>query len=380
MIDNEVVIIGGDHHNTLALIRNFGRNNIKFTILIHSSNIVKKNEINISYSKYAKKIDIIEENEKKIVDWLLNHKLPKKQIIFPSSDLAEYTIDKNYNTLKDYYIIPGFKDNPGKVVKLMNKFEQKKWADYHGIPTAKSWNIVKDNNSFNISEQIIFPCIIKPSISAQGSKSDISIVNNKNELDNALEKFNSKEYTNLIIQEFINKEYEICALGCITPDYNCGQIVRKIRENPPTGGGSLTFAKFINDKKINDFINKTILELKRENYQGLYDIEFFVYKDYIYLNEINFRHSGNGYALIKSGIMAPYILYLYFSNKEYKISFKGKLIYFIDDFNEWNLYRKKEISILTFINDFFKANSHSVFDIKDLGVFIHIIKKKILKK
>ena len=138
--------------------------------------------------------------------------------------------------------------------------------------------------------------------------------------------------------------------------------------------------KFINDKRINDAVDNVIKKLKKENYQGLYDIEFLVQNDTIYLNEINFRNSGNMYALIKSGILAPYILYLYFNNKKYQNNSKGKLICFVDDYNELITLKKRYISFFTFIHDFFIAKAHSTFDIFDIGVFNYTLRTIIIKK
>ena len=380
-LENEVIIVGGDHHNTLSIIRCLGKRKIKFKVLIHSGIKKNKKEISVFHSKYVKDLFVVDEKEMLILDWLLKYgDKRKKQIIFPSSDFSAYTIDKYYNQLKEYYFVPGFKNAPGRVVNMMNKYEQKKWADKNNILMAKSWLVKKGKKGFIIPKNITFPCIIKPSISAFGSKDDIHISYNEDDFIKAINCFNNSIYNELIIQEFIEKEYEICAIGCITPDYSCGQVIRKIRENPPKGGGSLTFAKFINDKRINDAVDNVIKKLKKENYQGLYDIEFLVQNDTIYLNEINFRNSGNMYALIKSGILAPYILYLYFNNKKYQNNSKGKLICFVDDYNELITLKKRYISFFTFIHDFFIAKAHSTFDIFDIGVFNYTLRTIIIKK
>ena len=379
---NEVIIIGGDHHNTLAIVRCFGKKKISFITLIHGSNITKK-DLMISHSKYIGDVFIVENSEDDIKKWLFNNIKDNKQVIIPCSDLSEYTIDNNYKELSPYYEIPGFKDKAGHVCKLMDKFEQSKWALKNGIKMARSWLMDLKNNKYKVSDDIIFPCIIKPNVSAFGSKSDIKICNNKKEMVSAIKKFREDKYKDVIIQDFLTKEYEVCAVGCIINNGECyGGIIKKIRENPPRGGGSLTFAKFFDDKKIQEKVNIVLKKLSDYGYNGLYDIEFLVCKDDIYLNEINFRHSGNGYALIKSGIEAPYIWYL--SKKEMinpeKFIKKNKQIYFIDDFNEASLFMNKEIGLGTLIHDFFKAKAHSTFSLSDLKVFMFLIKKSVRSK
>lgn len=378
--DSEVIIIGGDHHNTLSVIRCFGKNKIPFTTLIHDNN-KDINQLMVKHSKYTKKIYLLKNDERDITKWLLNNKNTKyKQVIIPCSDLAEYAIDNNYDKLNNYYLIPGFKDKPGMVVKMMDKFEQKKWADKNKIPMAKSWIISKKDN-YIIPKDIVFPCIIKPNISAFGNKNDIQICNNIEELKVTIKKLKLKKYKEIIIQKFLIKDYEICALGCILDKkrINYGGIIQKIRENPPNGGGSLTFAKYINDKDITKAVNNVLNKLYDEGYRGLYDIEFLKCRDDIYLNEINFRHSGNGYSLIKNGIECPYLLYL--NCKQIQITrkncLKNKNAYFIDELNELSLVKNKYITPWQFIKDFYNSSYAAKFDFFDIGVMFFVIKNKL---
>ena len=381
--NNEVIIIGGDHHNTLAIIRCLGINKVPFKVIIHGNEETKKN-IAVLYSKYIKQFYIVKNDVNSIYKELLNNKSINTQYIITCSDLAQYTIDKYYKELSKYYFIPGFKNKPGLVCNLMNKFEQKRWAEENNILMAKSWLITKNNEVFHIPTDLKYPCIVKPNISAFGKKDDIRIFNNNEELINELGNYNKSEYKELIIQEFLKKEFEICAIGCIGVNKkNYGRIIKKIRENPPKGGGSLTFAQFIIDAEIQKQVNIVIDKLIREGYNGQYDIEFFKCENGIYLNEINFRHSGNGYALIKSKIPAPYIWYLTAKGVETKIKFKQKIrktFYFIDDFNELASLKKKYINFFTFIKDFICANAHSILSISDLKVFLIKIKQIIINK
>ena len=379
---NEIIVIGGDHHNTLAIARCFGRRKVQFKVLVHED-FKNYEELMISHSKYVKEGFVVEHNEDSIKKWLLLNKSEEnKQFIFPCSDFAEYVIDNNYSELSQYYYIPGFTNRPGLVCKMMDKYEQKKWADSNNILTAKSWNIVKINGEFAIPDDIIIPCIIKPQVSAFGHKTDIKICNNQEELFREITSFNSSSYKELIVQEFIKKDFEICAVGCVTSAGEVyGGVIKKIRENPPNGGGSLTFAKFIDDVDINKKVNAVLCKLIVDKYNGMYDIEFLACKGKVYLNEINYRHSGNGYALIKSGMESPYIWYI--RNKcieiPQNVGTKNRKIYFLDDFNEFSLYRKKYISLFNFIADFFKSRAHSIIAINDIGVLLFKI-KEILKK
>ena len=257
---NKVLVIGVDHHNTLAAIRCFGRKNVEMEILVHE-NIEQLKKVKISHSKYAKNIYIVKNDEKSIFNWLIMHKEDEKILIVPCSDLAEYTIDKHYKDLSNFYIIPGFKNNNGKICKMMDKYEQKKWADKNKIPMAKSWSVKRKNNSFKIPDDIVYPCIIKPQISALGMKSDIVKANSENELKKILDEKINNGYDEIFIQEFLNKKFEILAQGCIvdeSPNF-FGGVTKKLMVRMPPGGGSTVLGQYISGKKIVDKEDYTIL-------------------------------------------------------------------------------------------------------------------------
>ena len=388
-----VLIIGGDHHNTLAMIRCFGEKEIDLRILLHTekSDI---SDIHLASSRYAEnKIELVGENSEAIMDALFRNILPnEKQVLFPCSDFAEYIIDSHVDELKNSYILPGFQNYPGKVACLMNKMQQKMFAEKYHIPMAKTWLIKKENDIFSVPPDIIFPCILKPELSAMGSKGDIKICYTEQELTIALLELSKKGYATILLQQFLKKIYEVCAFGAmfdIAPHYS-GGITKKINEYPPEGGGSLTFAQFTKSEAIEKAVNQVRDVLFDLGYRGMYDIEFLVCENKIYLNEINFRHSGNGYALIQNGVYSPYFYYLsvidadlptdglFNINKEY---------FHMDEMLELQLLKSGGISVKNFIKSIFKAKAFAKFDIHDLKgsfayynwIFVYI-RNKLFKK
>lgn len=382
--ENRVVIIGGDHHNTLAVIRCLGRMNIDICILVHSD---KKsiNQLHLASSKYAKsKIRIVEEDETSLLKCLQEIvDINEKQLILPCSDFAEYVIDNNFEALCNNYILPGFKNQLGKVAFLMDKYNQKTFADNKGIKMAKTWSVDANENKFGIPNDIEFPCIVKPEISAMGNKSDIIIASSISELKDSLCVFLDKGYKTVLIQKFLLKNYEICAYGVIlenSPNF-CGGIIKKINEYPPKGGGSLTFARFTQEKEISETVQDVLQKLYEEGYRGLYDIEFFVCQDAIYLNEINFRHSGNGYALIKNKVYAPYYWCMDALGK--RLGSENKYVvenasYHMDEVLEIRLFRTGAISLTQCITSIFKSKAFAVFDLGDLHGTYGFLKEPML--
>lgn len=389
--NNKVIIIGADHHNTLAVIRNLGSIGCDIEILIHENKGLE--DICLSKSKYAKnRTFVVVPQENKVLDCLLNH-AEEKTVIFPCSDFATYIVDSNYKVLKEKFIVPGFVNASGRVAFLMDKMEQKKFADKYQIPMAKTWSLQCDANELNISE-ISIPCIIKPEISATGSKDDILICKTKEELRKGLKVFSQKEYKNVLVQQFLIKKYEVCSCGCILSErqsalkqHFVGGYIKKTREYPINGGGSLTKAQFICEKDIDKLNLKVINKLYENGYRGQYDIEFLVCENGVYLNEINFRHSGNGYALIQNGVNAPYYWCLDALGlplpKDAAVSVEiGKTL--MDDISDLRHRKEFGIGLLAWVGEFLKTDAHSIVDIKDVpgtaAFFLAIVKRKLKHK
>lgn len=70
--NNKVIMMGADHHNTLAVVRNLGSVECDIEILIHENKDLK--DICLSKSKYAKnRTFVVVPQENKVLEWLLNH-------------------------------------------------------------------------------------------------------------------------------------------------------------------------------------------------------------------------------------------------------------------------------------------------------------------
>ena len=267
------------------------------------------------------------------------------------------------------YILPGF-DEPGKCARLMNKWNQYEFAFQNNIPMAKTWLVSTDK--LDLPTDITFPCIIKPAVSAFGSKADISICDTPDFLYQRVDELKHSGYETMLIQKFLQKRYEICAYGAVAKNSNLtvGGIVKKEREFPRRGGGSLTYARFIETPEITQLVNKILDLLCKDGYHGQYDIEFFACEDGIYLNEINFRHSGNGYALVKNGVLAPYIWCLDVEGLTVPVQLKktvkaGKT--HMDEIPDFVHRKEYKLSFIKWLGCFASASARSKMDIRDLS-------------
>lgn len=360
-----VIIIGGDHHNTLSAVRCFGKHKCDIKILIHGS-FDNKKEIRIGKSVYSKHVSVVGAFENDILQWLIdNIEKGQRQVIFPCSDLAAFTIDKHYDELFSAYILPGFVNSPGKVAQLMDKYNQYKLFNRMSVPIAKTWLI---DISMGTPEDIVYPCVFKPVVSAFGEKSDIRIAHNEAEFNTVMSFLRKSNYSSVLVQEYLKKETEICLFGCITKGiesniYSCE--VKKIRDIK----GSTLFAKIEDEFRIDAIKDSVLNFLVSERYCGQFDIEFLVCEDTIYLNEVNFRHSGVGFALINIGIDAPYLWYASVVGiTQMQINQKTTNgCYCMNETKDFLLAKSNGISRLRWFKDFLKTKNYAYLDLSDLS-------------
>ena len=123
-------------------------------------------------------------------------------------------------------------------------------------------------------------------------------------------------------------------------------------------------------------------------YRGQYDIEFLVCKEGVYLNEINFRHSGNGYGLIQNGVQAPYIWAADACNLKLTSKMKTKVKkgkYHMDELSDFFHLKANKVSYFTWMRDCMRTSAFSKWDVSDPVVAfmyykptINAIVKKVL--
>lgn len=167
---------------------------------------------------------------------------------------------------------------------------------------------------------------------------------------------------------------------------NIGGYIKKEREWPLKGGGSLTIARFIKNPNIDKINNKVIEILYKEGYRGQYDIEYLVCEDKVYLNEINFRHSGNGYGLTENGVSAPFYWCLDCVKHPLPQDAKYEIepgILHMDEINDFRHKKENNLSFKQWLSDVKRTKAFAVFDINDISgtwaFYKSIIKNKLKK-
>lgn len=372
----QVVIIGGPHHNTLGVIRSLGEqavhpNNIN--VLIVGNRIPDKNII--SESKYVLKTKVSYcELDSEIIPWLLCLCRDRiRRVIVCCSDGSATEVMRNKETLSEFYYTPS---TILDVNSLMSKEIQNDIALECGmtIPLGKLMSKTEVNQNWDV-----FPCITKPIKSTAGAgKSDIHVSNSEAEFKAVL--INTKAEL-IQVQQFIKKEMEFQLIGC---SLDAGKYIiipgftRIIRQPENTNTGYLVYSQI---KELTFDISVVDKFIKKIGYSGLFSIEFirdFNRNDYFL--EINMRNDGNAYCVKTAGINLPYIwcYYNYYGNLPDIATTFDKPVWFMPDFEDFRM-GIKAIGFFRWIKEFFRAKSHTIYNLRDMKPFWIAIHKRIFK-
>lgn len=351
---NDVVLIGDDHHNALNLVRSFGVNGIAPDGIIICTDPKK---CFISKSKYWHKTYIVKSYD--CVISVLNEmysKVDYKIVLIPCSDKAAQLVDSSLNSLKDKFIIPTINMEQKKIVELMDKESQVIFAQQYDLPIAKTKVLKKDSWISHMNE-IDYPCIVKPVSSYEGEKSDICKCENSLQLHDYLNIiFNEKKYTRILVQKYIDFDYEIEFVGSFSRNDNA-YLISKTYRGWPVVGGTNSYFGIIDQPDINTIVEKLLRVFTEINFCGLFDIELFKVGDQIYLNEINWRNTGNSFFCLGTDVHYAVVWYYDVTGKkrdnlkrrctdtsQYAMNEATDFRYVVFEhypFKKWNAERKK---------------------------------------
>lgn len=368
---NKVIVIGGDHHNTLGVLRGLGERGVYSDLIYVTSSRLSF----INYSRYVlKSIKVSDDSE--IINVLLSRYANEthKPIIICCSDTSSGVIDENRDRLIPYFIVPGA-DEQGKITFLMDKERMARLAVDVGLSIPET-TYVKDNTSD--FSHIKKPCIIKPLESRKGTKEDIAICNTHDELVNYAATHDIQNYQ---IQSFIDKDFEYQLMGCATTKEIIIPGVSKILR--PCKGSNTSFLHyeplekgFCDIEKCKEFVRQT-------GYHGLFSMEFLRDKHgKDYFMEINFRNDGNAICVTAAGMSLPYVWYLDCIGDDYTEEANKEIspVYVMPDMAELKLLFTRQISLKDYISDFRRTNRFMEYDRKDKRPFWKLLKAQVYSK
>lgn len=358
---NKVIIIGGFHHNTYGLIRSLGEAGIKSDVILEPC----QPKVNWLFaSKYVIRKYILSEDEN-LVDYLLKTYSDEKEkpVVYCGSDNSISLLDNAYNLLKEKFFIFNADGKQGRINYFMNKESMFPLAEKCGLTTIKTWHLKRNEIE---KANLHYPILVKPSNSLGGVKTDIKVSYNQKEL---LE--NMHDGVDYILQEYIDKDYELMLMGISINHGNkilSPGVIRKFRQYPYKIGGT-SFANVDSLSKYPELKDNNSFEyIKQIGYEGLFSIEFVVKGNICYFLEINMRNDGNGYMSTGVGLNLPLIWYHYccgIADNSHSLQLE-KPFYFMSEETDYKQVSTGHLSKSKWIKSIFMVDAFFIINKKDI--------------
>jgi predicted ATP-grasp superfamily ATP-dependent carboligase len=317
------------------MIRCYGEHGIKPIVILYGSN-----DSFLLCSKHIEESFVVG-NEKDALDLLSKNKVKwEGSLVISCTDAIASLLDINFDALKDTYHVFNCKQ-AGLLTHYMNKLVQTGCAKEVGFDIPESIEgLVGDISNCRIP----YPRIIKPVESIHGGK-HIAICRNESAFVRNLNTFAKED--KVIVQHFIQKEYEIVVVGLavdkeiIIPGY-----VHKHREEK----GGTTYSTIEPPSFLPSFImDKCKRLVERFEYQGLFGIELIKQGEQYYFIEMNLRNDATTYSLAVAGINLPVMLLQHVSGQNEITSGVGNIreIHSMVEFSDFIHVLKREVGLNT---------------------------------
>ena len=365
---NQVIIIGDSTHNTLSAVRSFGEAHIAQVLIL----VCHEDTCYVKYSKYLKANNLYVVSElDECMSLLEQLSHVKGQYLMTTFDAAAEWVDAREAKLSEWFLTPC----RGKQIgNLFNKAAQCELAKQCGLDVPQS--VVYDRETSLDGISLVFPLLTKPLVSSKGAKEDIHICKNIEELKIALlENSHCQKY---LLQQFIEKEYEIDAVGVSTNQgVVMGGAIHKYRHWPRLVGAG-AFGVFENMDSFNVDVQKIEHFLHASGYHGPFSVEFLHTKEgKNYFMEVNFRNEGLAYASTCAGAN----LHAYYVDASKKINWKKFRKTYMMNYSIDLLYVKEgDITICHWLKDFLRTRCFINICFSDLGPVLAYYKHKISGK
>lgn len=365
-MDREIdaLVIGADHYNTLWLVRSLGMAHLHPVCVVMS----EKTTSFVGASKYCEKCYIVSSYEKALnimMSLKVKHRLP----VIASGDEAAAFLDKHYDELSKKYILHNCSNKGGQILHWMDKGYMLQQASASGFTIPFTKTLKLDERLY--LNDIPFPCLIKPEVSALASKKNFRICNTIGDLQMAISEIKS-QCTCVVVQEYIRPQYEYLVYGVRTMQ---NEIIisgglRKIHTCSDTSNmGMMSYAYSSSDVPLQLGTFSTIKNFLSDlDYHGVFSVEFMITENKAYFLEINLRNDGTIYCTTQSGVNIPALWAMSAKSKNISNmprSFKRKRTYGMNEIN-YIKYTLRHQSCVKSISEIFVTRAFSLIKWNDM--------------
>ena len=306
----KIVVLSKGYEATLGIGRSLSAANYHDIDLVYVGN--NNPEIVMSSNLFSRIRHIPRRDDRTVIDALLSDyglsDSQEKTFLFSTDDYTTSLIDRHCDELKDLFLmthVEGYR--VGAITHLMDKGYQMSIAPDFGLNVAETWQVCCVNGEYMIPGDVVYPCIVKPEVSAEGAaKLYIKTCASEKELRSHLDDLVKKRvFNNLLIQRLItiDSEYDIHGI-CIGKEV-CIPVAHKKQVTATYTKGVTVVGQLIDPEELEPAMAKLRALLASLDFYGLVDVELYRSRDAIYLNEINLRAAGTCWAATHAGANLP---------------------------------------------------------------------------
>ncbi len=208
LLNNKVIVVGNNHHNTLGLIRSLGRGGLNVICIVVDKDI--KHSF-VAKSNYLNSFHLFP-SFNMVLDYLKSHQTDCLVPVFTTSDEGAEFLDLHYAELSKNYLLNSCGHKQGGISYWMNKEIMLAKAQECGLRIPKSFIVKTKAFETGLLQDIVFPCIIKPHKSSEAGKTIFRICGDLQQLKDSLLEI-SNICDKAIVQEYIDRDYEFLMMG-----------------------------------------------------------------------------------------------------------------------------------------------------------------------
>ena len=297
-----VVVLGKNYSTPLGVARSLAKADYRVEVLYIATH-AGDSKIVASCKYIDRLVEIVGRHDQEVIDALTERfaEEGQKKVLFPTDDYTASLIDRYSNVLQDRFLLPHVVS--GTVTQSMDKSVQSVLAKKAGLHTATEWVVSLDTDDIAIPEGIVFPCFVKPMVSAMGGKSELEKCESLQALQNKLVKMRTRQRDrSVLIQEFLNirQEYTIGGV-CNDQEIVLPAIIKKSVVARHNRGVTLQGTIVENDE-LSEYLSTIIGFLKSVRFVGMFDMEVLMTDKGLYFGELNLRAGGPSYSYFHSGV------------------------------------------------------------------------------
>ena len=365
------IVFGNDHTNSVGVIQSLGKAGYRSIGLVYGF----KNDF-VKNSRYVDCV-ITAKCAQKCIDKLINTDLGYLETIpiIATCDMAALSLERNTDRLKDRFLFEHA--NNYSLEYLAKKENQVRMAIEAGFNVPKSWNL---SDTKQIPNDVTYPCLIKPLVSCEGAKSDIRVCKTQTDLELNLNSLGCTK--NVLLQQYIERDYEISILGCGLSTGNCliPAIENKLTLYPKyVGLECLANLQPLEDGPIKRSIEKLV---SSAGYVGLFSVEMMHCKkdNKFYFTEINLRNDGAEAFVTKYGANLPLNHVEDLTGVPLTKQTEFHPGYYIWEMHHFSSLMCRDISFFTWLKEIRKSNGFLMSHTGDMKPFFCQFINPILRK